>query len=85
MLGQWSVRLVRRNMRKRVPVKEREPIKLNESLGTDNFQWVDRVAKGALIVTGVVTAGVAISYAVDSGQCGISKIIIYKKYLNIFN
>ena len=46
----------------------REPIKLDESFGTGRFDWIDKVARGALIVTGVVTAGVIVAFAVDSEQ-----------------
>ena len=65
MLGQWSVRLVRRSSRQKVM---REPIKLDEPFGTGRFDWIDKVARGALIVTGVVTAGVIVAFAVDSEQ-----------------
>ena len=46
----------------------REPIKLDESFGTGRFDWIDKFARGALIVTGVVTAGVIVAFAVDSEQ-----------------
>ena len=80
MLGQWSVRLIRRSStrpRKEVPehLKRQRVIKLEESTGEEKFKWIETTSKILLLSLGVGVAGSAAYY-----MYGTQRDTFIKKY-----
>ena len=90
MLGQWSVRLIRRNStrpRKQVPehLKRQRVIKVEESTGEDKFKWIETSSKILLLSLGVGVAGSVAYYMYGTKRDSFIKKYKLFRYFSLDN